>query len=107
MTSYKTSYKIHTLADVAIHAIDSATPATLHFDTVDKTMYCISANSFLPWIRMQYWRRPVTDGAEFWISCKQPAFLSSFSPLQVIQNKRPSYSHIDFSTIIIILKIQF
>ena len=38
---------------------------------------------------MQHWRRPATDGAKFWISSKQPAFLSSFSPLQVIQNKRP------------------
>ena len=38
---------------------------------------------------MQHWRRPATDGAEFWISCKRPAFLSSFSRLQVIQNKRP------------------
>ena len=38
---------------------------------------------------MQHWRYPATDGAEFWISCKWPAFLSSFSRLQVIQNKRP------------------
>ena len=39
-------------------------------------------------IRMQHWRRPATDGAEFWISCKEPAFLSRFSHLQVIQNMR-------------------
>ena len=38
---------------------------------------------------MQHWRRPATDGTEFWISCKRPAFLISFSRLQVIQNKRP------------------
>ena len=38
---------------------------------------------------MQHWRHPATDGAEFWISCKRPAFHSSFSCLQVIQNKRP------------------
>ena len=38
---------------------------------------------------MHHWRRPATDGAEVWISCKQPAFLSSFSRLQVIQNKLP------------------
>ena len=38
---------------------------------------------------MQHWRCPATDDAEFWISCKQPAFLSSFSRLQVIQNKHP------------------
>ena len=44
---------------------------------------------FVLWIRIQHWRRPATDGAEFWISCKRPAFLSSFSRLQVIQNKRP------------------
>ena len=31
---------------------------------------------------------PATDGVEFWISCKQPAFLSSFGLLQVIPNKR-------------------
>ena len=30
-------------------------------------------------IRMTHWRRRVTEGAEFWISCKRPAFLSSFS----------------------------
>ena len=30
-------------------------------------------------IRMQHWRPPATDGAEFWISCKRPAILSSFS----------------------------
>ena len=29
---------------------------------------------------------PATDGAEFRISCKQPAFLSIFRRLQVIQN---------------------
>ena len=41
-------------------------------------------------IWMQHWRRrPATDGAEFWNSCKWPAFLSSFSCLQEIQNKRP------------------
>ena len=42
-------------------------------------------------IRMQHCRRPATDGAEFWISCKRPAFVSSFSRLQKIQNKRPWY----------------
>ena len=30
------------------------------------------------------------DAAEFWINCKLPAFLSSFSHLQVIQNLAPS-----------------
>ena len=38
---------------------------------------------------MQHCCRPATDGIEFWISCKQTAFLSSFSLLQVIQNKGP------------------
>ena len=42
-------------------------------------------------IRMQHWQRPATDGTKFWISCKQPAFLSCFSRLQVIQNKQPWY----------------
>ena len=32
----------------------------------------------------------MVDGADFWISCKLPAFLSSFSCLQVIQNSAPS-----------------
>ena len=36
------------------------------------------------------WRHRMVDGAEFWISCKQPAFLSRFSHLQVIQNSAPS-----------------
>ena len=36
-----------------------------------------------------YWHRRTTEGAEFWITCKQLAFLSSFSRLQVIQNKHP------------------
>ena len=40
-------------------------------------------------IRMHHCRIPATDGVEFWIICKRPAFLSSFSPLQLIQNKRP------------------
>ena len=40
-------------------------------------------------IRMQHCRIKATDGVEFWISCKRPAFLSSFGLLQVIQNKRP------------------
>ena len=41
------------------------------------------------YIRMQHCRIKATDGVEFWISCKRPAFLSSFGLLQVIQNKRP------------------
>ena len=39
---------------------------------------------------MSHWRHMTVDGAEFWISCKQPAFLSSFSHLQVIHNLVPS-----------------
>ena len=31
----------------------------------------------------------VTEGAEFWISCKQLPFLSNFSHLQLIQNSAP------------------
>ena len=38
---------------------------------------------------MQHCRIPATEGVEFWISCKRPAFLSSFGLLQVIQNKHP------------------
>ena len=33
----------------------------------------------------------MVDGAEFWISCKRPAFLSSFSRLQVVQNSAPMW----------------
>ena len=40
-------------------------------------------------IRMQHWHPKATDGAKFWISCKRPAFLRTFSRLQMIQNKRP------------------
>ena len=40
--------------------------------------------------QMSHWRHTIVDGAEFWISCKQPTFLSSFSPLQIIQNLAPS-----------------
>ena len=57
----------------------------LHSSTVDSKKESWSSYA----IRMQHWRRPATDGAEFWISCKRPVFLSSFSRLQVIQNKRP------------------
>ena len=39
---------------------------------------------------MSYWRHKMVDGTEFWISCKRPAFLSSFSRFQVIQNSAPS-----------------
>ena len=38
---------------------------------------------------MSHWRRWATEGAEFWISCKRPAFLSNFSRLQLIQNSAP------------------
>ena len=55
------------------------------------TKECVS-RGFKNAIRMQHWCRPATDGAEFWISCKRPAFLSSFSRLQVIQNKCPRCS---------------
>ena len=37
-------------------------------------------------IWMQHCPIPATDGVEFWINCKRPAYLSCFSPLQVIQN---------------------
>ena len=49
-------------------------------------------------IRLQHWRCPATDGAEFWISCKRPVFLSSFSCLQVIQNKHPWCSGVAYVT---------
>ena len=38
-------------------------------------------------IRMSHWCCRTTEGAEFWITCKRLAYLSSFSRLQVIQNK--------------------
>ena len=40
-------------------------------------------------ILMSHWRHRTTECVEFWITCKQLAFLSSFSRLRVIQNKRP------------------
>ena len=40
-------------------------------------------------IRISHWCSPTTEGAEFWIICKQLAFLSNFSCLQVTQKKRP------------------
>ena len=50
----------------------------------------VSMSFLIPFIRMSHWRHTMVDGAEFWISCKWPAFLSSFSCLQVIQNLAPS-----------------
>ena len=41
-------------------------------------------------IRMSHWRRQATEGTEFWISCKRPAFLSNFSHLRIIRNSAPS-----------------
>ena len=41
-------------------------------------------------IRMSNLRHTMVDGAEFWISCKRPAYLSSFSRLQLIQKLAPS-----------------
>ena len=41
-------------------------------------------------IRMSHWCHTIVYGAEFWISCKRPAFLSTFSRLQKIQNSAPS-----------------
>ena len=48
--------------------------------------------------RMSHRHRQTTEGAEFWITCKQLAFLSSFSHLQVIQNKRPWCSETAYVT---------
>ena len=39
---------------------------------------------------MSHWCHTMVDGAEYWISCKRPAFLSSFSRLQVIRNSAQS-----------------
>ena len=49
-----------------------------------------SAFIFLIW--MSHCRHQATEGTEFWISCKLPAFLSNFSPLQLIQNSVPSFT---------------
>ena len=49
-------------------------------------------------IRISHWCSPTTEGAEFWIICKQLAFLSSFSCLQVIQIKQPRCSASAFVT---------
>ena len=46
-------------------------------------------------IRMSQWHLMLVDGAEFWISCMQAAFLSSFSCLQLIQNSAQSIIRID------------
>ena len=46
--------------------------------------------SFENAIRMSHWCHKMVDGTEFWITCKRPAFLSSFSRLLVIQNLAPS-----------------
>ena len=47
---------------------------------------------------MTHWNRRVTEGAEFWITCKRLAFLSNSSRLQVIQNKRPWCSAVAYVT---------
>ena len=56
--------------------------------------YCgyevISFNYKSWYIWMSHWRCRATEGAEFWISCKWPAFLSNSSRLQLIQNSAPS-----------------
>ena len=49
-------------------------------------------------IRMQHCRIKATDGIEFWINCKWPAFFSDFSLLQGIQNKRPWCSNAAYVT---------
>ena len=41
-------------------------------------------------IGMSHWHRRASEGAEFWISYKQTAFLSNFSRLQPITNSAPS-----------------
>ena len=38
---------------------------------------------------MSHWCLTMVDCNEFWISCKGPAFLSSSSHLQMIQNLAP------------------
>ena len=55
---------------------------------------------------MSHWCHTMVDGDEFLISCKQPAFLSSFRCLQVIQNSATStilWRHCDIR----ILYVQF
>ena len=42
------------------------------------------------YIQMSHWHHWATESIEFWISCKQPAFLSNFSRLQLIQNLAPT-----------------
>ena len=49
----------------------------------------LNFNSNFVSIWMSHWCRRATEGAEFRNTCKWLAFLSSFSHLQVIQNKRP------------------
>ena len=39
---------------------------------------------------MSHWHHTMVDGARFWISCKRPAFFSSFGRLQLVQNSAPS-----------------
>ena len=57
--------------------------SSLYSDCVQNCLYPTILNYL---IRMSYWHwRMSVDGAEFWIRCKPPAFLSSFSCLQVIQ----------------------
>ena len=49
----------------------------------------LNFNSNFVSIWMSHWCRRATEGAEFRNTCKWLAFLSSFSHLQVIQNKCP------------------
>jgi hypothetical protein len=67
-------------------------PNFAHFDHLHGILYSLHLptpgwqlwkNSFT--IQMSHWRHTMVDGAKFWISCKRPAFLSSFSRLQLIQ----------------------
>ena len=38
---------------------------------------------------MSHWHRPATEGAKFWISCKQPAFLSILDAYNKLKIQRP------------------
>ena len=81
-TSYWNSLQLEILIQAHIFATIFGIYKRFHFKVEGYTL-CMC-------IRMSQWCHTMVDGAKFWISCKWTAFLSSFSPLQVIQNLVPS-----------------
>ena len=74
----------------SLYEAETSDTASQVWNNVRQVMEFLTRGYKNSFIRISHWRRQATEGLKFWISCKQPAFLSNFSHLQLIQNLAPS-----------------